>query len=447
MNKDKMSLSIKITYFLLIVLSVTQILSLSFINILICIFLGIILLFSNIEKCTIILFMLIPFFNFFNVQLGSTSLYYLFVAIFIVKYLSFKRYNISKNKLLLLIFLALVRIFCNNIEVFIKWLFLISVLVLTYNEEFFLKNIRSIIDNLSISFIISSTVGYYMLNNRIESYTYTKSYINGVTRFAGLIGDNVFFAQIALVLAAFNFIILYYKFNLKNFIIIVCIYLFAGLTVSKTAILLEAILLVLFTLMIIIKNGLNRKSCIKSIILIILAILGTILLLYYFTNNTDNVIIKNYLIRFAANDLSTGRIDIAKHYINVIYDKPQSWIVSMSDSDYSLPFYPNSKFSFPIRRSHNIYIETICCFGLFPTFIIMIWISKKIILILKKEKIIFLPLLILFMTGFLLHGHYEFHYYIIVSLCFSVFNNNFGYFLNKEHEKDEKNIYNYTTIQ
>lgn len=425
MFKVNSSMKLKIIYLLLVILSFSQVLTLKYINILVCVSISIIMLLSSCEECTTMLFLLLPFFNFFNYKMGTTSLYYIFTAIFIWKYIKYYEFKVPMKKIVILLFLAVIRMFCFNAEIYFKWLCLFTVLVLTYNEDFFIENIKETIENFSISFIISSAVGLYMLQTGSSLYTYTKSYVNGSTRFAGLIGDNVFFAQIALVLAAFNFIILYKRFSLKNLLIVISLYIFASLTISKTAIILEVILLILFLILLILKYGAYKYTFIKSIIIMILIGIGIFFSAYYIRNNTDNLVIQNYSTRFASNDLSTGRDEITNHYINKILQTPQVWFCSMTYEDYSQPFYPNAHFTYTINRSHNIYIETICCFGIIPSCFIFIWLIKRIILLLTQNKILVLPIITIFLTGFTLHGHYEFHYYLILSLGFSVFNKKF----------------------
>lgn len=431
MKKQKKQLNnIKIAYVLLMILSLSHMLSLGYCSIFIVAICCLLLIFSNIDNCVTLLFMFMPFFNLFNNKIGSTSFYYIFIFIFFAKYISYHDFKLSKRKVMILLLLCFTRFFCNNLEVFFKWFCLFSIFILTYNESYFIKNIKNIILNTSISFIISSFVGYYLLQSGSATYIYTRSYVNGTIRFAGLIGDNIFFAQIALLLASLNFVIMYYRFNIKNLIIVIFLYVFSSLTISKTAIVLELILFLFFIVSMIIKTGSKKNTLWKSLIIIICTIIGCFFSYYYILDNSNNLLIKNYLIRFNSNDLLTGRGSIVNHYLEKIWNYPQSWFVSMKDSDYSMPFYPNDSFAFTISKSHNIYIETICCFGFIPTIFIFMWLLNNIFKLIKKDKILFLPILIMGLTGFSLHGHYEFHYYIILSLCFSVFsvesNNSYG---------------------
>ena len=404
-----------IELFLLVLLSVGQYFSLGYFNIIIVGTIGLLFLLSNIESCTIMLYTALPFFNLLNNSQGSTSLYYLYIIIFIIKYIIKNKGRLNKSKIFILVAVIFFRSFCFDIEHLSKWILLFSVLVLTYNEDFFMRNIKEIINYTTISFIITSFVGYVMLVN--GKSIYIGSFVHSTIRFAGLVGDSVFFSQLALLLCACNYILLYYAFNIKNLIFILIMYFFIALTYSKTGILLAVFLFLAFYIIQIFKNSKRKKDAYKSLVLIILLFMIVFFGVNYIAQHTSNEIISNYIDRFNSSDLSTGRIDIAKHYLDLISNDYKSWFVSMSTSKYFEPFYPNLKFMFTINRAHNIYIESLCAFGIIPSVFIFAWLINKLFFAIKRKKIFLLPILIMFVTGFSLHGLFEFHYLMIFSLA------------------------------
>ena len=129
-----------------------------------------------------------------------------YVFIFWYKYFKYYRWNISRTKLLVLLCFLLIRLTAGDISSTSKWFVLFSVLVLTYRENCLEGQLLRIIKYLSITFVIASVFGYLMLISGRSIYMAGQVYNDGVTtiRFAGLIGDSVFFSQICALLVGAN---------------------------------------------------------------------------------------------------------------------------------------------------------------------------------------------------------------------------------------------------
>ncbi|MCX0392522.1 hypothetical protein LI050_13420, partial [Clostridium perfringens] len=116
------------------------------------------------------------------------------------------------------------------------------VLILTYNEDILVRQSKQIIKGISVSMIISSAWGYIYLLTGKSIYTVGQVYLNGTitTRFGGLIGDSVFFAQFCAILIAANLVICYVdKKNItENIIFCLLLTIFDLLSYSKTGFLL-----------------------------------------------------------------------------------------------------------------------------------------------------------------------------------------------------------------
>lgn len=423
-KKDKLMLFLEFLF--LIVLAITHILSFSYLNIVPMLLILFLFLISDINLTIKMLFIALPFFNLLNLNIGTTSFYYLYIIVFIIKYLIFKKFRLEKHKLLFLLVLLLVRIPSEDFSALIRWLLLISVLFFTYNEDYFKKNIKEIVMLLSFSFIISSFFGYYMLLHGLSIYTggyvYTKE-LGATTRFAGLIGDPVFFSQFSSFLILLCLIINYYskRFNFLRYILIIVLLIFTLLTYSKMGILLSITSILIYVILLILKNASSKKTAIKSVIITLFFFIVVCFLVKYIISNSSNYIIKNYYTRFTSGDLFTGRRQINEYYINLLKSSWKTLFISMPYSDYT-SYFPIGN-GHLLNRAHNIYLESVCIFGLLVTIIIFFWLIRKIYIMLKqkqKKSIIYiLPIMLLLISGLTLHGHLEFHYYYLVALSFA----------------------------
>ncbi|HHD2717046.1 TPA: hypothetical protein ACOTHS_000598 [Clostridium perfringens] len=421
-KKDK-NFYLIIELVLLFILGITQIFSISSICLIIVFIILYLMIISDFKCTSCMLFVALPFFNLFNYKIGSTSLYYLFIIAFICKYLVYKRYKISRNKIYFFLLLVLVRIPSGDFVELIKWILLLSVLFIVFNESFFTDQLDEIIFYLTISAILSSAFGYYMLEKQLSIYTQSYVYSeNGITtRFAGLIGDSVFYAQFVALIVSANLIIAYYssKKRIKHIIVSTILAGFDILTYSKTGIILIVIMYFLYIISFIIKSAKNKKTFIKSIITFLILIVGITYFKNYFILHTDNSYVINYIARFTSEDLSTGRNVVTDHYLNLLNNSWRTPFFAMSQDVYSTKFYTNGLNA--INRAHNIYIESVCAFGLSITLIIFIWVFYQIYKTIRNGYYFStISMFVLLASGFVLHGHYEFQYYFLVAIALSM---------------------------
>lgn len=420
--KMNQKLIVTIEIGLLLLLGISHILSLSSINVMISMIILFLFIISNLRTNVLLLFTAMPFFNLFTSSIGSTSLFYLYIIVFLLKYISANKNHFNKRKILVFTLLILVRIPSGDFVYLTKWALLLSVLVFTYNEDFFIKQSNKIVRYLSISFVLSSLFGYYMLQNGLSIYTNSYIYISSeltVTRFAGLVGDSVFYSQFAALLIAANLVINYYNNSdrLFRYIIVAILTYFIILTYSKTGLILALVSIVLYIIALVYNNVKTRKKIISTLLIIVIVISSMIIGVSYILKHTDNLIISNYINRFSASDLLTGRKEVYDHYINLLEHNWETPFFSMPQDEYLSIFTTNGINK--LNRAHNIYLETVCAFGIFTSIILFGWIFVKVLRTLKskKQKFCVLPMLIMLASGFILHGHFEFHYYFILSIA------------------------------
>lgn len=426
MNHFKINKSIYYELALLICLAISHTFSWGIVSVAITGVILILLLFQDIERTTIMTFVALPYFHLFNANIQSTSLFYIFIFVFFIKFFTSKKTKVNKIKIIVLATIILLRIPSGSFDVLFKWSLLFGFFVCIYDEDFFINNINKIIKFLTISFLLSSICGYYMENHGVKLYgnqmVYNKN--GGTHRFAGLIGDAVFFSQFCVILIAFNYLSMYYnKIKVWNIVIIVLLHYFMILSYSKTGIILSIFSFAIYILSILVKNANSKKNAYKSIIIFIFTLFIILFSINYIINNTHNEVINNYVTRFTNKDLSTGRVDINAHYINMIKKDWKCIFCAMSYEKYTTPFLPNSSMNVYINKSHNVFIETLCTFGVIPAFIIFFWLIKNCCKsIINKRKIInLLPFITLMLSGIGLHGNFEYQYYFLVALCTCVF--------------------------
>lgn len=441
--KLNQKLIVTIEIVLLLLLGISHILSLSSVNVIISMIILFLFIISNLRTNVVLLFTAMPFFNLFTSNIGSTSLFYLYVIVFLLKYIFANKYHFNKQKILVFTLLILVRIPSGDFVYLTKWALLLSVLVFTYNEDFFMEQSNKIVRYLSISFVLSSLFGYYMLQNGLSIYTNSYIYISSeltVTRFAGLVGDSVFYSQFAALLIAANLVINYYNNSdrLFRYIIVAILTCFIILTYSKTGLILALASIVIYLIALVYNNIKTRKKIISTLLIIVVAISSMIVGVNYVLEHTNNLIISNYINRFSASDLLTGRKEVYDHYINLLEHNWGTPLFSMPQDEYLSIFTTNGINK--LNRAHNIYLETVCAFGIFTSIILFGWIFIKVLQVLKskKQKFCVLPILIMLASGFTLHGHFEFHYYFILSIALVYLNKkNLGAITNNTNENDE----------
>lgn len=370
------------------------------------------------------LFIAMPFFNMFSYELGTTSLFYLFIILYSVKYLWYRSFRIDIRKLGIFLLCCFFSFTIQDMAVWTKWALRFWLMVLLFNDEGFDQNLEETIKYTSVSTIISSAIGYLMQINGKSIYTRSYVYLQGsgsTTRFAGLVGDSVFYGQFIAVLIAVNLMLAYKNRKYGTFAHVASAIMaaFALLSYSKTAILLIAVEVTGYVLLLIVKNAKSIKTIIKSILLII-GVWSSIMLLYWYVlTHTNNILVKGFMARFAENDLWTGRTSIATTYLEWLGEDWKCWLSGMKYSQYTKGIQSGSLL---ITRSHNIFIETACLFGVIPAITILLalvcyFVRQQIRY--RASLIAYLPIAVLAASGISLHGHFEWHYYFLCSIAFA----------------------------
>lgn len=409
---------------LLTMLCVTQYFGITLGNlVLTCCVVGWHLLMHDMDESVIGLFCALPTFNLLNMKIGNISMYYLMIFSFWLRYFMYHDWRISKKKFMVLLLLLFIRLTSGEITETLTWFVLISVLVLTYGEDFFDRNILQVVLFTTIMFLISSLAGYFMLKAGKSIYTGGNVWTGKVrsTRFAGIIGDSVFFSQFCALLAAANLTLGCHnrRYLIPGVLLAGSAFFLCLESYAKTGMLLIALCAVAAVVWQIWTRLQNKRTAVFSILLTFGGIIGAALLVNYILTDTDNLIIQNYMTRLNGDDLLTGRREIWAHYISMLGDSWRSLICALPFKEYSRVFSisSGSRFADP----HNLFLETACLFGIIPTMcmLVLVFVLMYRCFIKRKGILWQMPICVILASGFTLHGHLEFHYYTLVAIAFS----------------------------
>lgn len=166
------------------------------------------------------------------------------------------------------------------------------------------------------------------------------------------------------------------------------------------------------------KNLHKRRTVYQALLVLILLIAAVLGGTLYIASHLSNPMINMYVIRFTSGDLWTGRSSVTDNYIQKLYSSFSHVFICMSYSDYTQNGVLVGQTM--ITRAHNIYIETICLFGLIPAIVMFGFCLKKIGGYIKNRNNVFFltPFMVLVLSGVSLHGHIEWPYYFLLSIAF-----------------------------
>lgn len=380
-----------------------------------------VLMMKRIEDCTIGLFVALPMFNLLNYQVGNISMYYLLVFVFWWRYLEYHHWRINKKKLLILVILMAIRLTSGEIKENLTWLVLFSVLVLTYREDFFDESIEKIVYYMSITFILSSAFGYLMLEEGRSIYNrgYVWSEAGVATRFAGVIGDSVFYSQFCALMVSANLALGCYRkrYLRKSVLLSLFITAFCVLTYAKTGMFLLLLVVISAIFWQFWSNAKTRKRAVYAVVIVAVVMCALGVLAWYIVTHMESEVVRSYLLRLTSVDLLTGRREIWDHYLGLLGDSWRTLVIAMPWDDFALGFLSQDGRIY--TKTHNLYIETVCAFGLVATVSMLLWVLLGMVRSFKRRDgvLCLMPICVILGSGYALHGHFEFHYYTLVAIA------------------------------
>ena len=157
-------------FLMLCALSVSQFLGIMPLNLIIAAAIISVACFADVDELFVILYATLPFYNLISLRTGTYSLHYLIVGIFILKFLL--RNKISILKLFSFLFLFILRIFAEDFVLLVSWSLLILPLILTADDDIWLRNIKRILFWMNVSIVLSCITGYIMMAMRIWGFMF-----------------------------------------------------------------------------------------------------------------------------------------------------------------------------------------------------------------------------------------------------------------------------------
>lgn len=381
--------------------------------------------FSPLRICLLELYVCLPFFNTMTSSVGSTSLYYLLLGVFIVKILVSGKGILTAYRFLALILVILLTIYnFENPYLYLRWLLVALPFVMLAGTDLMRGELRNVVALYSISTAISTFFGYYLSERGLmaltESYVYSDS--GNISRFGGLVGDPVMFSETLVFLVACNLVLLLTGRGGRTslactvFLAVPC-----AMTYSKSAIILLAALLLFAAIHVMTHHLLDRRAFLTGVAALSVIFVIAAAVWAWVMSNPQNDIVSGFMLRLNADDLLTGRSDLWDAY--VAWFKEQgvfTWLFGTGFSEYNQAVFPY--FGLLLNRCHNAYLETVLLFGAVGTTLLVIGLTAFLIksVRLRTRLPFYLPIVILLCFGIVLHGHVESFYYFlwIIALSF-----------------------------
>lgn len=378
----------------------------------------------------VIMYATLPLYNIINYRVGTYTMHYLIVGLFILKFLYYQKVPVQK----LLIFLALfiIRIFAADFVLLVSWSLLIMPLILTLDSKIWGDNIKDVVFWMNTGMLLSCLVGYIMMVTQKTIYTTAYLYISGerTVRFAGLTGDSVSFGQTCALVIGINLVFCFYSKERKKFYVLSSIILALAALLSISKMTLTCLVLVCMTFLVMwAKTHAVTKKQVLCIVLI--TGVGLILLanctLFLMNYRGSSSLILGYIDRFTRDDLSTGRFSIWGVYLEILLSKLRYLFVPLTSEMLSAPIWNPSTSSY-VGFVHNLYLETIAVFGWCAAILIFVWLIRRLYTHFSRGRSLMLaiPVFVVLFMGIGSHGNFEYQFYLQFALALSFLNPEVG---------------------
>lgn len=373
------------------------------------------LLSFNSEDSLVLLFGLLPFANIFKLSTTSTSLFTVCELALVIIFL--RRYKISASHFIAIVLLSvyMIAFSINNFDLLtvIKIIFgflIISVAKLTISKNGLKKIARLLSLGTIVMLLLSMNQTYYL---KVSEYFFDLNYVepsvaenSSIIRISGFLGDPNYCTTLIIITISLLCVLYYYKSigNLEFWSQTVVLGSLGFFTYSKSFFLSILLLLIFFILFV-----LFPKYKMLSVLM-----LGVIALMGYLIFNGKIEVFNLIIGRFETGDLTTGRADLNKTYLNYIFNNIKVLVFGDGIS--------TSKFIGMRKTVHCIYIEILYKLGIVGTLLYLVTLitslsgGKKRI---KRHFVNYLPLFFFLLVFAFLAGvaFYALPFYIIISFA------------------------------
>lgn len=377
-------------------------------------------LISSSEVCCRLLFICFPFFNIMGVDLGGTSLFYLIVLLFAVKSLLDGTAENAKRRLVPFVLIVLATLYNFTAgSMYLRWLMHLLFPVAFVSTGRARKSFPVYMQLLTLSLAISAVLGQVMMDAGV--YIYEQGYVwmesGTITRFAGLVGDSVFYGQVVAVVVGTN---VYLALSGHGYRLLtpLCLWLVISvfLTYSKGALACLAVI-ACFLILGYLKRLLGMGLLVRHVLMCLAALVVGYWAVNLLLSGTSGFSIAALTTRLGAGDLLTGRREIWEGYFDIWAHIGLPLIFRGMGFD----AYASTMVYKDITHCHSIYVEAVTLFGLIGTAVMGVALLRFVVSRLRcgSLPLSLIPCIVLLISGLTLHGFTDapFFYAWTVALC------------------------------
>lgn len=338
-------------------------------------------------------FLVLPIFIFYSsnlVVLGAIRIFDIYIALFMLKILTDKKLILNKNlimPLIIIIIHSLLVVANKNIRtamvIISSFIFVVLYISRFFNNK---NNLKGFINYFIYATLSASLFGMIKFSTQVESYIVIDGVLKIITRNVGTFSDPNYFGFF-INIAIFSALIFNKSHTKKKaFLIMIMLYISLISTISFTALICNAIGIVLYIIF-------NKENKLNNILLVLVGII--ILIIIFNISNEYNIPyvsdlshrIKSKMIgtnSYNLDEFTTNRSHIWRLHLNYFVEQPL-WKIFFGGNfltDYGFDSQFNSV-------SHQSFIDLLLNFGIVGTFILMYnFLSRtlKIIIRYNKEK-------------------------------------------------------------
>lgn len=359
--------------------------------------------FAENEKCINCMFFLMPFANVFKSDSTASSLFWYLTIVLVIKLLLSKGSIDKKFFLIWVVTIGLQAVGCRGqFSLFVKQA---VTLLLIYGYFHSCKvNAKPLVLNWTAGMIVSCIIANMpgIFDGVQEYLRVVRAYDVSIDirRFTGLYSDPNYLSQALVMLCGALFTLIQQKrISARNWAWIILLGVFGVSTLSKSFFLMLFVFAFLF---VIVALKQRNSRILSAVFLVFLAGIGL-----FFAGKLTTV--ENILIRFSKGEITTGRVEIWKTYIERMISYP--W---------------NLCFGFGVESMlevvpHNTILDFLYSYGIFGTIVYLVGflcaLGGKIRYTGMLREI---PLFCIMMTSFFLSNllMFDFAYYLILIMAF-----------------------------
>lgn len=406
------SLSMGLSYVLLLGVCAGWLLSLGKVSFLLTLVVVAIAAVGSSETCCRLLFACFPFFNVMGADLGGTSMFYLLVLLYVLKATIDGSVAHTRERYVALMLVFVFTVY--NIDAgltYVKWLIHLAAPLFVLGTARLKENFPTYVRFLTVSLVISGFMGLMMMDRGVYLYTFgtVNTGVDVTTRFSGLVGDSVVFGQVVALVVGTNAYLMYAgKMYSGAFPIALVLVFFAFLTYSKGALICLAIVGV-FALFGFVRKAARDGLPVRYLVGAVLALAAAYLLATYMLSGSSLFSADALATRLDSSDLLTARRDIWNAYFK-LWD---STGLPMLFKGIGFDTYLSTTVYGRWHNCHNLYIEAVTLFGWIVTVVMVVALASHFVNMKRKGAAFFayMPCILLLASGFILHGFLDFPFF------------------------------------